>query len=265
MCNPRDFPRKRLIRKRRNTELHSRSFGHTGCVLFRDGDQEPQTRSLFHPHHRNSNAGTAGRPDERPWMDVSLRHHTLERRSHLQIPFNIANRFQCRSRSLGASNDRFEPCTVCLDCFLRNLQIIPGNNTRSCGSRFQSLVGAFVRSEFCFCLPTLRLCALEFRLRLRTLGRNFRSHKARHKLSRFHTRSAIHADRIHEGGNFGIDGDDFIRLQFSRQAHGDGKLPGDDLGNFHRGSGRRSPLRVCCAGGGARFRTTRTAETKAAG
>ena len=77
---------------------------------------------------------------------------------------------------------------------------------------------------------------------LGALRGNFRSRKLRHGLSRFHNRSAIHANRIHEGGNFRVDGDAFIRLEFSRQTHGDGKLLGHDLRNFHSGSGRPGPL-----------------------
>jgi len=69
-------------------------------------------------------------------MNVSLRHHSVEGCSDLQIPFNVGQGFQCGFRSLGTSADGFEPCTVCLDCLLRNLQIISGDNTWSCGSRF---------------------------------------------------------------------------------------------------------------------------------
>ncbi len=91
MSNPRNSSRESLIRKGRDVEFDSSTFCHTGHILFGHRNQESQTRSLFHPHDRNSNTGTTGRSYERPWMNVSLRHNTIERRSNLQVPLNFAN------------------------------------------------------------------------------------------------------------------------------------------------------------------------------
>src|SRR2546427_1971678 len=155
MSNPRELSREALLRKSRDTELDDGSFRHTGHILFGHRNQQPQTGSLFHPHDGNSHARTAGWPHKCSRVNVSLRHHTVEWRSHLQIPFNLADGFQCGSRRLSTFADGFNPCTVCLDCPLRDLQIISGDNAGSRGSRLQSLVGAFVRGQLGFCLSTL--------------------------------------------------------------------------------------------------------------
>src|SRR6266849_3317870 len=91
MSNPRDFSREGLLRKSRDTELDDGSFRHTGHILFGHRNQEPQTGSLFHPHDGNSHARTAGWPHKCSRVNVSLRHNTVEWRSHLQIPFHFAD------------------------------------------------------------------------------------------------------------------------------------------------------------------------------
>ena len=61
-------------------------------------------------------------------------------------------------------------------------------------------------------------------------------------LARADARTAIHGDRINEGRHLGVDSDDLIGLQFSRQAHRDGQLASGDLDHFNGGS--RSPLAI---------------------
>jgi len=119
---------------------------------------------------------------------------------------------------LGHLRDGFEPCTVCLHCPLSDSKSFP-HNAWSRRSRLNSLVGAFVRASLASASPVA--CTPGVSIAPRRAGRNFRSRKLRHELSAFTIDPRSTRIGIHEGGNFRVDGDAFIRAGVLPASHGD--------------------------------------------
>ena len=154
-------------------------------------------------------------------MDVSLRHHAVERRGDAQVSLNLLNGPQRLFRRILAVLERLDAATVGFGGPLRNLKIIPRDHAWGGRCRPQPLVSALVGRQPGFGLDPLGFGALHFRLGFGALGGDLGSNQPGDELTRFHPRSSIYANPIHEAGHFRIHGHNLVGPQLGGQADRD--------------------------------------------
>jgi len=71
--------------KRWHRKAHDRTFGHTGHVIFGDGNHQLMASHRFKVNDGRRSTRTAGRADQRAGMDIAGRNLTTKRSGDAEI------------------------------------------------------------------------------------------------------------------------------------------------------------------------------------